>query len=175
MAHRIVGPSSSSSPSLLAKGLSLETSCSPCGHQRALDADAPQQLSSDPGPSSFSSDPASLERGAELTVRSGSANGLLLVNDTGPPELPATTITPTSKSRPPLPGPKPQVPPKPPHLQQQAGVSRPRPRVPDKPLPPPPPCRPLPADPRGGRSPPCRSDGTDSPNCVLSLIEKFER
>ncbi|KAI4795513.1 hypothetical protein KUCAC02_031361 [Chaenocephalus aceratus] len=122
------GPSSSSSPSLLAKGLSLETSCSPCGHQGALDADAPQQLSSDPGPSSFSSDPASLERGAELTVRRGSANGLLLVNDTGPPELPATTITPTSKSRPPLPGPKPQVPPKPPHLQQQAGVSRPRPR-----------------------------------------------
>lgn len=169
------GPSSSSSPSLLAKGLSLETSCAPCGHQGALDADAPQQLSSDPGPSSFSSDPASLERGAELTVRRGSANGLLLVNDRGPPELPATTITPTSKSRPPLPGPKPQVPPKPPHLQQQAGVSRPRPRVPDKPLPPPPPCRPLPADPRGGRSPPCRSDGTDSPNCVLSLIEKFER
>ncbi|KAK1898449.1 Condensin complex subunit capg-1 [Dissostichus eleginoides] len=71
------GPSSSSSPSLLAKGLSLETSCAPCGHQGALDADAPQQLSSDPGPSSFSSDPASLERGAELTVRRGSANGLL--------------------------------------------------------------------------------------------------
>lgn len=29
------------------------------------------------------------------------------VNDTGPPELPATMITPPSK-RPPLPGPKPQ-------------------------------------------------------------------
>lgn len=67
------------------------------------------------------------------------------------------------------------VPPKPPHLQQQAGVSRPRPRAPDKPLPPPPPCRPLPADPRGGRTPPSRADGTASPTCVLSLIEKFER
>uniref|UniRef100_A0A3B4VC20 FYVE, RhoGEF and PH domain containing 1 n=1 Tax=Seriola dumerili TaxID=41447 RepID=A0A3B4VC20_SERDU len=66
------------------------------------------------------------------------------------------------------------VPPKPPHLQQQAGVSRPRPRAPEKPLPPPPPCRPLPADPRGGRTLPTRADGTASPTCVLSLIEKFE-
>ncbi|XP_067449527.1 FYVE, RhoGEF and PH domain-containing protein 1 isoform X1 [Thunnus thynnus] len=174
------GPSSSSSPSLLTKSLSLEPPCSPCGHQGALDADAdadaPQQPSSDPGPTSSSSGPASLEGGAPLTERRGSANGLLLVNDTGPPELPAATITPPSKSRPPLPGPKPQVPPKPPHLQQQAGVSRPRPRAPDKPLPPPPPCRPLPADPRGGgRTPPSRADGTASPTCVLSLIEKFER
>ncbi|GLD69111.1 FYVE, RhoGEF and PH domain-containing protein 1 isoform X1 [Lates japonicus] len=168
------GPSSSSSPSLLTKSLSLEPSCSPCGHQGALDADAPQQPSSDPGPSS-SSGPASLEGGVELREHRGSANGLLLVNDTGPPELPATTITPQSKSRPPLPRPKPQVPPKPPHLQQQAGVSRPRSRAPDKPLPPPPPCRPLPADPRGGRTPPTRADGTASPTCVLSLIEKFER
>uniref|UniRef100_A0A7N9AVI2 FYVE, RhoGEF and PH domain containing 1 n=1 Tax=Mastacembelus armatus TaxID=205130 RepID=A0A7N9AVI2_9TELE len=67
------------------------------------------------------------------------------------------------------------VPPKPAHLQQQAGVSRPRPRAPDKPLPPPPPCRPLPADPRGGRTPPTRAESTASPTCVLSLIEKFER
>uniref|UniRef100_A0A8D3DVA1 FYVE, RhoGEF and PH domain containing 1 n=1 Tax=Scophthalmus maximus TaxID=52904 RepID=A0A8D3DVA1_SCOMX len=59
----------------------------------------------------------------------------------------------------------------PPHLQQ-AGVSKPRLRGPDKPLPPPPPCRPLPADPRGGRTPPTRTDGTASPTCVLSLIEK---
>ncbi|XP_070766327.1 FYVE, RhoGEF and PH domain-containing protein 1 [Enoplosus armatus] len=168
------GPSSSS-PTLLTKSLSLEPSCSPCGHQGALDADTPQRLSSDPGPSSSSSGPASLGGGAELTERCGSANGLLLVNDSGPPGLPVTTITPPSKSRPPLPGPKPQVPPKPPHLQQQTGVSRPRPRAPDKPLPPPPPCRPLPADPRGGRTPPTRSDGTASPTCVLSLIEKFER
>uniref|UniRef100_A0A3Q0R6E4 FYVE, RhoGEF and PH domain containing 1 n=1 Tax=Amphilophus citrinellus TaxID=61819 RepID=A0A3Q0R6E4_AMPCI len=68
------------------------------------------------------------------------------------------------------------VPPKPPHLQQQAGVSRPRPRAPDKPLPPTPtpPCKSLPADPRAGRPPPIRADGTASPTCVLSLIEKFE-
>ncbi|XP_035501091.2 FYVE, RhoGEF and PH domain-containing protein 1 isoform X1 [Scophthalmus maximus] len=161
------GPSSSSSPSLLTKSLSLEPSCSPCGHQGALDADAPQQPSSDPGP-------VSLEGGPLLTGRRGSANGLLLVNDTGPPELPATTIIPPSKSRPLPQGHKPQVPPKPPHLQQ-AGVSKPRLRGPDKPLPPPPPCRPLPADPRGGRTPPTRTDGTASPTCVLSLIEKFER
>ncbi|XP_019110207.1 FYVE, RhoGEF and PH domain-containing protein 1 isoform X3 [Larimichthys crocea] len=152
-----------SSPSCLTKSLSLEPPCSPCSHQGALEADAPQQSSSDPGPSSSPSGPAS------LTELRSSANGLLLVNDTGP------TVTPPSKSRPPLPGPKPQVPPKPPHLQQQAGVSRPRPRVPEKPLPPPPPCRPLPADPRGGRTPPTRADGTASPTCVLSLIEKFER
>ncbi|KAM9351263.1 FYVE, RhoGEF and PH domain-containing protein 1 [Symphorus nematophorus] len=162
------GPSSSSSPSLLTKSLSLEPSCSPCGHQGAPDADAPGLSSS-----SSSSGPASLEGGgAELTERRGSANGLLLVNDTGPP---VATTTPPSKSRPPLPGPKPQVPPKPPHLQQQAGVSRPRPRAPDKPLPPPPPCRPLPADPRGVRTPPTHGDGTASPTCVLTLIEKFER
>ncbi|XP_039656413.1 LOW QUALITY PROTEIN: FYVE, RhoGEF and PH domain-containing protein 1, partial [Perca fluviatilis] len=171
-ATRRTGPSSSSSPSLLTKSLSLEPSCS-CGTQGA-DGARPQQLSSDPGPSSSLSGPPSLEGGAELTERRGSANGLLLVNDTGPPELPATTITPPSKSRPPLPGPKPQVPPKPPHLQQRGG-SRPRPRAPDKPLPPPPPCRSLPADPRGGRTPPTRADGTASPTCVLSLIEKFER
>ncbi|KAG7220395.1 hypothetical protein INR49_018233 [Caranx melampygus] len=97
------GPSSSS-PSLLTKSLSLEPSCSPCGHEGALDADTPQQPSSDPG-TSFSS----LEGGVGQTERRGSATGLLLVNDTGPPELPATTITPPSKSRPPLPGPKPQV------------------------------------------------------------------
>uniref|UniRef100_A0A3B5MEG6 FYVE, RhoGEF and PH domain containing 1 n=1 Tax=Xiphophorus couchianus TaxID=32473 RepID=A0A3B5MEG6_9TELE len=65
-------------------------------------------------------------------------------------------------------------PPKPPHLQQQAGAMRPRPRVPEKSLPPPPPCRPLPADPRGGWTPPSQADGTASPTCVLSLIEKFE-
>uniref|UniRef100_A0A673X5R2 FYVE, RhoGEF and PH domain containing 1 n=1 Tax=Salmo trutta TaxID=8032 RepID=A0A673X5R2_SALTR len=71
------------------------------------------------------------------------------------------------------------VPPKPPHLQQSAGAPRPCPRAPDKPLPPPPPCRPLPADPRGGG--PCRpptlprAEGSSSPTaCVLSLIEKFE-
>ncbi|XP_068196024.1 FYVE, RhoGEF and PH domain-containing protein 1 [Antennarius striatus] len=156
------GPSASSSPSLIAKSLSLEPSCSTCGHQDALDDDGPQQLCSDPEPGSCSSGPASLE---ELTEHPGSANRLLLVNETGPPELPV--------KRAPPPGLKPQVPPKPPHLQQQVGVSRPRLRAPDKPLPPPPPCRPLPADPRGGRTPPTHTDGAAT--CVLSLIEKFER
>uniref|UniRef100_A0A3B3UDM2 FYVE, RhoGEF and PH domain containing 1 n=1 Tax=Poecilia latipinna TaxID=48699 RepID=A0A3B3UDM2_9TELE len=52
---------------------------------------------------------------------------------------------------------------------------RPRLRVPEKSLPPPPPCRPLPADPRGAWTPPNQADGTASPTCVLSLIEKFER
>ncbi|KAM4562141.1 FYVE, RhoGEF and PH domain-containing protein 1 isoform 2-T4 [Odontesthes bonariensis] len=167
------GPSSSSSPSLLTKSLSLDPSCSPCVHHVALDADAPQQPSSDPGPSSSFSGAASLEEEAEPAERGGSVNELL-VNDTGPPALPPAVVTPASRSRPPLPGPKPQVPPKPPHLQQ-AAAQRPRHRVRDKPLPPPPPCRPLPADPRGGRTPPTHADGTASPTCVLSLIEKFER
>ncbi|XP_023150922.2 FYVE, RhoGEF and PH domain-containing protein 1 isoform X2 [Amphiprion ocellaris] len=158
------GPASPSSPSLLTKSLSLEPSCSPCGHQGALDADAAQQSMANPSPSCSSSGSASLEGGAELPE---------LVNDMGPPELPVAMTTPPSRSRPPLPGPKPQVPPKPPHLQQQ--VTRTRLRAPDKPLPPPPPCRPLPADPRGGRTPPTCPDGTASPTCVLSLIEKFER
>ncbi|CAB1330382.1 unnamed protein product, partial [Coregonus sp. 'balchen'] len=57
---------------------------------------------------------------------------------------------------------------------------KPRPVAPDKPLPLPPPCRPLPADPRGGGAsqPPTlpRAEGSSSPtSCVLSLIEKFER
>ncbi|XP_072223639.1 FYVE, RhoGEF and PH domain-containing protein 1 isoform X2 [Leuresthes tenuis] len=168
------GPSSSSSPSLLTKSLSLEPSCSPCGHHVALDADTPQQPSSDPGPSS--SGATSLEEEAELAElaeRSGSVNELL-VKDPGPLELPPATVTAPSRSRPPLPGPKPQVPPKPPHLQQTA-AQRSRLRVRDKPIPPPPPCRPLPTDPRGGRTPPIHADGTASPTCVLSLIEKFER
>ncbi|KAJ8393485.1 hypothetical protein AAFF_G00059580 [Aldrovandia affinis] len=124
--------SSSSSPRLLTKSLSLEPG--PCLGSH----DTPQRLCSDPGP---------------LGPRH--CNG---TNESGPPELPA----PTPKTRPPLPGPKPQVPPKPPHLQSGR-----RPRAPDKPLPPPP-SRPLPADPRAAR-------GSSSPTCVLSLIEKFER
>lgn len=188
--------SSSSSPSLLAKSLALEPPCSPCVHQEMLEPDVQRRR---PGSSSA---PPSLEAGAELAGPSGAGDGPPPVNDTGPPELPATT-TPPSR-RPPLPGPKPQskkvcvcarvrvcplfhrkmpltrwsrpaVPPKPAHLQQQAGPSRPRLRAPDKPLPPPPPCRPLPADPRGARTPPTHGDGTASPTCVLSLIEKFER
>ncbi|KAG7521356.1 FYVE, and PH domain-containing 1 isoform X1 [Solea senegalensis] len=157
------GPSSSSSPSLLTKSLPLEPSCSPCGHQVALDADTPQQPTSDLGLVSSPSDPTSLERGAPGMKQQSSAS-----------EPRPSDLTPLSRSRAPPPGPKPQVPPKPPHLQQ-ATLSQPRPRVPGKPLPPPPPCRPLPADPRGGRVAPTRADGTASPTCVLSLIEKFER
>ncbi|XP_061114069.1 FYVE, RhoGEF and PH domain-containing protein 1 [Conger conger] len=131
--------SSSSSPRLLTKSLSLEPG--PClgGHE------TPQRLCSDPGP---------------LGPRH--CNG---TNENGPPELP----TPPPKTRPPLPGPKPQVPPKPPHLQSGR-----RPRAPDKPLPPPP-SRPLPADPRCPRAPLPLAEGSASPSCVLSLIEKFER
>uniref|UniRef100_A0A8C1BX66 FYVE, RhoGEF and PH domain containing 1 n=1 Tax=Cyprinus carpio carpio TaxID=630221 RepID=A0A8C1BX66_CYPCA len=59
----------------------------------------------------------------------------------------------------------------PPHLQQQSAR---RPRPPDKPLPPPP-SRPLPADPRQSHATLPRAEGSSSPTCVLSLIEKFER
>ncbi|XP_044856306.1 FYVE, RhoGEF and PH domain-containing protein 1 isoform X1 [Mauremys mutica] len=70
------------------------------------------------------------------------------------------------------PGPKPQVPPKPGHLQSA------HPPWPPPPIPPPP-SRPLPANPRlGPRSPltlhPEAQDGAGS-TAVLSLIEKFER
>ncbi|XP_056278005.1 FYVE, RhoGEF and PH domain-containing protein 1 [Pseudoliparis swirei] len=121
---------------------------------------------------SLSLEPPCGPQGA-LDSSSSSLSPASLEGGGGPP---AATVTPPSKSRPPLPGPKPQVPPKPPHLQQQAGVSRPRLRAPDKPLPPPPPpCRPLPSDPRGGRPQPGRADSPAPPTCVLSLIEKFER
>ncbi|XP_053870811.1 FYVE, RhoGEF and PH domain-containing protein 1 [Malaclemys terrapin pileata] len=70
------------------------------------------------------------------------------------------------------PGPKPQLPPKPGHLQSTHSL-RPPPPIP------PPPSRPLPANPRlGPRSPPTlrpeSQDGAGS-TAVLSLIEKFER
>ncbi|KAG5282087.1 hypothetical protein AALO_G00052070 [Alosa alosa] len=139
---RRIGPSSSS-PRLLTKSLSLEPGTGPClgAHE------TPQRLCSDPGPLGPQHCNGTSENGAQDT----------------PPMAP--------KTRPPLPGPKPQVPPKPPHLQQSAR----RPRPPDKPLPPPPPCRPLPADPRAPRSATPRAEGTSSPTCVHSLIEKFER
>ncbi|KAM9475845.1 FYVE, RhoGEF and PH domain-containing protein 1 isoform 1-T1 [Clarias gariepinus] len=135
------GSSSTSSPRLLTKSLSLEPGPCPGAHE------VPQRLCSDPGPL-----------------------GLQHCNGTSEDEPQKTPPLPP-KTRPPLPGPKPQVPPKPPHLQQQSGR---RPRPPDKPLPPPP-CRPLPADPRQSRTPLTRTEGSSSPTCVLSLIEKFER
>ncbi|KAK9971023.1 hypothetical protein ABG768_026919 [Culter alburnus] len=132
---------STSSPRLLTKSLSLEPG--PClgAHE------TPQRLCSDPGP-----------------LEPQHCNG---TSENGPQDVPP----PPPKTRPPLPGPKPQVPPKPPHLQQQSAR---RPRPPDKPLPPPP-SRPLPADPRQSRATLPRAEGSSSPTCVLSLIEKFER
>ncbi|XP_058641192.1 FYVE, RhoGEF and PH domain-containing protein 1 isoform X2 [Onychostoma macrolepis] len=109
--------------------------------------ETPQRLCSDPGP-----------------LEAQHCNG---TSENGPQDVPP----PPPKTRPPLPGPKPQVPPKPPHLQQQSAR---RPRPPDKPLPPPP-SRPLPADPRQSRGTLPRAEGSSSPTCVLSLIEKFER
>ncbi|XP_062855528.1 FYVE, RhoGEF and PH domain-containing protein 1 isoform X2 [Trichomycterus rosablanca] len=132
---------STSSPRLLTKSLSLEPGPSPGAHE------APQRLCSDPGPLGLQHCNGTSENGHQ-----------------DPPPVPP-------KTRPPLPGPKPQVPPKPPHLQQQCGR---RPRPPDKPLPPPP-SRPLPADPRQSRATPPRAEGSSSPTCVLSLIERFER
>ncbi|XP_026124933.1 FYVE, RhoGEF and PH domain-containing protein 1-like isoform X2 [Carassius auratus] len=109
--------------------------------------ETPQRLCSDPGPQDAQD-----------------CNG---TSEDGPQDVPP----PPPKTRPPLPGPKPQVPPKPPHLQQQSAR---RPRPPDKPLPPVP-SRPLPADPRQSRATLPRAEGSSSPTCVLSLIEKFER
>uniref|UniRef100_A0A8C2HWA7 FYVE, RhoGEF and PH domain containing 1 n=1 Tax=Cyprinus carpio TaxID=7962 RepID=A0A8C2HWA7_CYPCA len=132
---------STTSPRLLTKSLSLEPG--PClgAHE------TPQPLCSDPGP-----------------LEAQHCNG---TSEDGPQDVPP----PPPKTRPPLPGPKPQVPPKPPHLQQQSAR---RPRPPEKPLPPPP-SRPLPADPRQSRATLPRAEGSSSPTCVLSLIEKFER
>ncbi|XP_045548803.1 FYVE, RhoGEF and PH domain-containing protein 1 isoform X2 [Salmo salar] len=171
----LLGPSSSS-PRLMTKSLSLD----PGAHGACLGANADDsdtrtpRLSSDPG--SLTSGSLGLHPSMPLLHPAGhGCNGG--DNESGTPqEVPSTAL----KRRPPLPGPKPQVPPKPPHLQQSAGAPRPCLRAPDKPLPPPPPCRPLPADPRGGG--PCRpptlprAEGSSSPTaCVLSLIEKFER
>ncbi|KAM8862495.1 FYVE, RhoGEF and PH domain-containing protein 1 [Spinachia spinachia] len=152
------GPSSPSNPSVLT--ISPGPSCSQCGHQEVLDANA------------SSSGLASLEGGPESMDHRCLANRPQF-NDSGQPELPSTTITPTNKSRPLAPGPKPQVPPKPTHLKQQPGALRPRLWGTDKPLPLNSPCRAVLADPRGDWH--SRVDDTASPPCVLSLIEKFER
>ncbi|XP_066566210.1 FYVE, RhoGEF and PH domain-containing protein 1 [Amia ocellicauda] len=133
---RRTGSSSSSSPRLLTKSLSLEPG--PCLGGR----ETPQRLCSDPGP-----------------LGPPDCNG---TSDKTPPAAPP-------KTRPPLPGPKPQVPPKPPHLQGPR-----RPQGPERPIPPPP-SRPLPADPRAARATLPRAEGGGAPSCVLSLIEKFER
>ncbi|KAG2456020.1 FGD1 protein, partial [Polypterus senegalus] len=95
-----------------------------------------------------------------------------LCSDPGPfsPEdCNGTSEKPAPKPKPLPSGPKPQVPPKPAHLQ-----SGNRPRGNEQHIPPPP-SRPLPADPRGGRGTLSRLDSAPAPSCVLSLIEKFER
>ncbi|MGH0179947.1 UNVERIFIED_CONTAM: hypothetical protein FKN15_002948 [Acipenser sinensis] len=65
--------------------------------------------------------------------------------------------------------PRTSVPPKPPHLQSGR---RPKGEGQHKP---PPPSRPLPADPQGDRGTLPRTEGGATPSCVLSIIEKFER
>ncbi|XP_041429116.1 FYVE, RhoGEF and PH domain-containing protein 1 isoform X1 [Xenopus laevis] len=85
-------------------------------------------------------------------------NGVLPDPSTPKPLAPRRPLTP-----------KPEVPPKPAHLQS---IRRPRPpgHIP------PPPSRPLPADPRLARISLSRPDNKDgTPSAVTSLIEKFER
>ncbi|XP_072847489.1 FYVE, RhoGEF and PH domain-containing protein 1 isoform X1 [Pogona vitticeps] len=88
-----------------------------------------------------------------------------LISDPGPDsgEGEAAKLRPLKRT----PGPKPQVPPKPAHLQN---IQLPRllESIP------PPPSRPLPADPRLSRSPQPK-DGSGSLSAVSCLIEKFER
>lgn len=73
------------------KNVSLDPSCSPCGLQGPLEESG-----------ASCSDPASLDGGVEPAD-----GGTLVVNDTGPPELPGGALTPSTRKRLP-PGPKPQ-------------------------------------------------------------------
>ncbi|XP_058391889.1 FYVE, RhoGEF and PH domain-containing protein 1 [Diceros bicornis minor] len=88
-----------------------------------------------------------------------------LRSDPGPPtETPSQRPSPLKRT----PGPKPQVPPKPSYLQMA--------RVPPQPEPiPPPPSRPLPADPRVAKGLAPKVEASPSSAAVSSLIEKFER
>lgn len=88
-----------------------------------------------------------------------------LISDPGPDSSEGEAAKLRPLKRPP--GPKPQVPPKPAHLQNIQ-----LPRHPESI--PPPPSRPLPADPRLSRSP-LPKDGVATLSAVSSLIEKFER
>ncbi|XP_003807203.2 FYVE, RhoGEF and PH domain-containing protein 1 isoform X1 [Pan paniscus] len=88
-----------------------------------------------------------------------------LRSDPGPPtETPSQRPSPLKRA----PGPKPQVPPKPSYLQM------PRMHPPLEPIPPPP-SRPLPADPRVAKGLAPRAEASPSSAAVSSLIEKFER
>ncbi|XP_034806306.1 FYVE, RhoGEF and PH domain-containing protein 1 isoform X2 [Pan paniscus] len=87
-----------------------------------------------------------------------------LRSDPGPPtETPSQRPSPLKRA----PGPKPQVPPKPSYLQM------PRMHPPLEPIPPPP-SRPLPADPRVAKGLAPRAEASPSSAAVSSLIEKFE-
>ncbi|KAK6304020.1 hypothetical protein J4Q44_G00264740 [Coregonus suidteri] len=113
------GPSSSS-PRLMTKSLSLDPGAhGAClgAHDDDSDTRTPR-LSSDPGP--LTSGSLGLHPSVPLLHLAGhGCNG-------GDHE--SGTLQ-EVKTRPPLPGPKPQVPPKPPHLQQSASAAKPRPRV----------------------------------------------
>ncbi|XP_039221948.1 FYVE, RhoGEF and PH domain-containing protein 1 isoform X2 [Crotalus tigris] len=106
---------------------------------------------------SLSSEPSPEHRSPEAPQR--------LISDPGPDHNEEEIAKLRPLKRPP--GPKPQVPPKPAYLQN----SQP-PRFPESI--PPPPSRPLPADPRLGRSP-LPKDGVGYSSAVSCLIEKFER
>ncbi|XP_033028938.1 FYVE, RhoGEF and PH domain-containing protein 1 [Lacerta agilis] len=88
-----------------------------------------------------------------------------LISDPGPDSSEGEVAKLRPLKRPP--GPKPQVPPKPAHLQNIQPL-----RLPESI--PPPPSRPLPADPRLSRSP-LPKDGLGPLSAVSCLIEKFER
>ncbi|XP_006898944.1 PREDICTED: LOW QUALITY PROTEIN: FYVE, RhoGEF and PH domain-containing protein 1 [Elephantulus edwardii] len=79
-------------------------------------------------------------------------------------EAPSHHLSPIKRA----PGPKPQVPPKPSYLQM------PRILLSSDPIPPPP-SRPLPADPRVAKGLTSRAEAGPSSAAVSSLIEKFER
>ncbi|XP_041092898.1 FYVE, RhoGEF and PH domain-containing protein 1 [Polyodon spathula] len=132
------------------------------GPRRGGSSSSPRLLSK-----SLSLEPGSCLGGRQTPHRLCSDPGPLIPQDCNgtsehnPPAPP--------KQRPHTVGPKPHVPPKPPHLQRGH-----RPRGEGQHIPPPP-SRPLPADPRGDRGTLPRNEGGVTPSCVLSLIEKFER
>ncbi|XP_069065453.1 FYVE, RhoGEF and PH domain-containing protein 1 isoform X3 [Pleurodeles waltl] len=142
-------------------------------HHRPPEGPPPAPPPHRPGPSqgapllvkSFSLEPGPGQEQRETPQRLCSDPGPCRSNGT-PKEPP--TPKPVASKRPP--GPKPQVPPKPAHLQSARKT-----QLPD--AIPPPPSRPLPADPRLPKSPLPRTDSKDELglSAVSSLIEKFER
>ncbi|XP_060619268.2 FYVE, RhoGEF and PH domain-containing protein 1 [Anolis sagrei] len=127
-------------------------SASPAPHNRAGPAHPPRLLVK-----SLSLEPSPEPRSPEVPQR--------LISDPGPDNIQgdAAKLRPLKRN----PGPKPQVPPKPAYLQTLHPL-----RLPESI--PPPPSRPLPADPRLSRSP-LPKDGSGPLSAVSCLIEKFER